>query len=123
ARHRAADEASLRERAFREFDGGQTEAAEESWAQARALTQAIDLEYASAERATEAALALSPGEERPRADLADTLLEQAIRAERDDDPLERDALLARLAIHDVGGARRRAFAAPAIIAVEIVPEG
>lgn len=105
---------------FRADRGAEAEAA---WVGASGARERSALAYARAERAFEAALLWDPARADVRAALADILLAQAVIADEGRDGARRDALLARLAVYDRDGRRRRAFAAPPVVELVTRPAG
>jgi formylglycine-generating enzyme required for sulfatase activity/predicted Ser/Thr protein kinase len=123
AHSRRSDEDSLRGRAFSLFDAEKEQEAEVLWTQARAVRSAVELAYARAGRALEAALAWDPDRARARERLAGNLLERARYAERNQEWTRRDDLIERLKVYDDGGAHLRRWEAPAVLTIASDPAG
>ncbi|HLL83347.1 MAG TPA: bifunctional serine/threonine-protein kinase/formylglycine-generating enzyme family protein [Longimicrobium sp.] len=105
ARARAEAEAAARAEAFRAFDLGATDAGERAWEQARAEAKEVDRRYAQAGESLERALLRGPDRQDVHDALADTLLERALRAERDRHEQARELLAQRLQLVDTSGTR------------------
>ena len=108
---------ALSAEAFALFDRQRRTDAEKVWAAALDGHSGIDRNYTAATRALDAALMLQGGNSEARSLLADVLLARALLADRDRQVPQRNELLGRLAVYDVGGARREFFNAPGELTV------
>jgi serine/threonine protein kinase/formylglycine-generating enzyme required for sulfatase activity len=118
ARAKNAEVEAMRKEAFAQFDRGDREKGEEVWASALALASATQQSHGKASQALETALMLDRTRGDVRGLLGDVLYERAILAERDRDPGQMEEFLRRLELYDEGGERRRAWSAPAKLAID-----
>ncbi len=120
ARAKRADAVALEQKAVAFFDEPNLEAGEAAWKEVLVARSAMNVAFAAAARAAEAALALEPSRPDVRAILADVLFERAFVADAEHLDAERDELLQRLALYD-DSRRRRRWEAPAVVSFDTDP--
>jgi len=109
--------AAAERQAFVAFDTGRLKEAEDAWAEARKQAAEADAHQARLGEALERALALAPGREDVRGQLADALLARAGRADAAGQEGLRDVLASRLQLVDTEGGRWARWTAPARLEV------
>ncbi|GHG86838.1 SUMF1/EgtB/PvdO family nonheme iron enzyme [Comamonas sp. JC664] len=107
-----------RAEAFRLYDGGRRADADRHWHRAGARSGTLRGRFDEVAGRLERALALAPGRQDVREALADFLYERALWAEQDSDMSALPALLQRLRLYDMDGARWRRWNAPARLTLE-----
>jgi serine/threonine protein kinase/formylglycine-generating enzyme required for sulfatase activity len=123
ARARSAEMDRLEKQAFALFDARNLAEGEHVWGQAQERAAEADSALGRTAQVLEAALILDTGRTAVRDLLADVLFERALAAERFQRPSQRDDLLARMALYDEDGVRRRRWDEPAQLSIATRPEG
>lgn len=113
----------LRQDAFARFDSKKREDGEEIWAKALKLGQDADRLYAKASQALEGAVSLDNTRKDVRDQMAATLYERAVIADREVEPARMADIEDRLSIYDTDGSRRAALSAPARVRLATSPPG
>jgi len=114
---------SERAEAFRLYGSGRKADADKLWSKAGAQAAGVRHRYDTVAGRLERALALAPGRTDVREALADFLYERALWAEQDGDAAALPALLQRLKLYDVTGARWQRWNAPARLTLETSASG
>jgi serine/threonine protein kinase/formylglycine-generating enzyme required for sulfatase activity len=114
---------SERAEAFRLYATGRKADADKLWGKAGSQAADVRHRYDAVAGRLERALALAPGRTDVREALADFLYERALWAEQDGDAAALPALLQRLKLYDVQGARWQRWNAPARLTVDTPVSG
>jgi serine/threonine protein kinase/formylglycine-generating enzyme required for sulfatase activity len=113
----------LRTAAFARFDAGHPDQGEAQWREARAAAALADRTYVEAISLVDEARALGARRDEARDLLADALYERTLMAEAHHRTEQQDELLARLALVDRDGSRRRRLVEPARLVAVSDPAG
>jgi formylglycine-generating enzyme required for sulfatase activity len=121
ARQQTRQVEEARQQSFTSFDSGKHPEGERLWERAQELAGEADRIYSRAGQTFEGVLTNDANNHEARTLLADSLYERALAAERDHHPQQTDDLLQRLALYDLGGARKRLWEAPAKLTIDSNP--
>ena len=121
ARQQTRQVEEARQQSFTSFDNGKHPEGERLWERAQELAGEADRIYSRAGQTFEGVLTNDANNHEARTLLADSLYERALAAERDHHPQQTDDLLQRLALYDLGGARKRLWEAPAKLTIDSDP--
>ncbi len=121
ARELSAKSESLRQSAYRAFDDRKQTEGEQLWDQMRATQSEVLQLFRQAIGSAEAAFLIDSRRSDMRQLVGTILFEQAVAAERDLSPAQRDDLLQRLGLYDVDGTFRRRWESLATVAIDTEP--